>query len=97
MLILFYLVITFLGVFNQKYQTEKEINKEDDEDNGDEIGGLFKKVSKDQQKIKMDKANVNLIDSSLVMPWSNSVAQNWLEPQVCFKINSVYLGICKLS
>lgn len=72
-------------MFSQKYSTEKDVTKEENEESEDEIGGLFKKVSKEQQKLIMHKDNLNLTDSSLMMPWSNSSEENWLEPKVCFK------------
>lgn len=52
------------------------------EDQDGEIGGLFKKVSREQQRVQMDKANLNLTESTLIMPWSNLVT-DWLTPQVC--------------
>lgn len=78
--LLFLFKTNFLGVFD-KCSSEKENIKEGDEESGEEIGGLFKKVSKEQERVKIDKDNMNLLDSSLNLPWSNPV-ENWLEPQV---------------
>ncbi|KAG5892001.1 hypothetical protein JTB14_007749 [Gonioctena quinquepunctata] len=63
------------GVYDSKPSTETE---EHEDLNEDDIGGLFKKVSKDQQKIKQNKDTMNLTESSLILPW-NSAIKDWLE------------------
>lgn len=80
-MICFFVYTSILGVLDNKYSSENENIEEGDEGSGEEIGGLFKKVSKDQERLKIDKDNMNLLDTSLIMPWSNPV-QNWLGPQV---------------
>lgn len=66
------------GVFDVKHSKEQE-EKEELSD-GDEIGGLFKKVSKDQQILKQSKDSMNLTESTLRMPW-NSEMKDWLEEE----------------
>ncbi|KAL3286904.1 hypothetical protein HHI36_001390 [Cryptolaemus montrouzieri] len=63
------------GVFDIK---AKDQLKEDvsGEINEDELGGLLRKVSNQQQKIIMDKETMNAEESSLIQPW-NSKMRDW--------------------
>ncbi|XP_050504650.1 ribosome biogenesis protein BMS1 homolog [Diabrotica virgifera virgifera] len=61
----------------QEESAESEIKKED-EDEDNEIGGLFKKVSKEQHELKQNKDVMNLTESSLMLPW-NAVMKDWTE------------------
>ncbi|XP_044252680.1 ribosome biogenesis protein BMS1 homolog [Tribolium madens] len=55
------------GIFNEK-QEEEEIKTEPEEE--ETLGGLFKKVSRTQQKLKLDKDTMNLPESALIQPWN---------------------------
>ncbi|CAH1999817.1 unnamed protein product [Acanthoscelides obtectus] len=70
------------GVFSSKNSSHKE-NIESSKENEEEedIGGLFKKVSKEQQNTKVNKDTMNLTESSLSLPWKAAV-KDWLEPNV---------------
>lgn len=73
----------FLGVFDTKFQkqaAETEAQQESDNEEED-IGGIFKKVSKQQQKLKSDKDNMNLMESSLMFPW-NTATKDWTDEEV---------------
>lgn len=73
----------FLGVFDTKFQkqaAEAETQQESDNEEED-IGGIFKKVSKQQQKLKSEKDNMNLMESSLMFPW-NTATKDWTEEEV---------------
>lgn len=85
--------INILGVFDQKYIGDGEKSQAENDGIEEEIGGLFKKVSKEQERVKIAKHNMDLNESSLIMPWSSSV-DNWMEPLVglnlkyiCFSFN----------
>lgn len=79
--------ISFSGVFDGKYESlDKQESADDDEDA--EIGGLFRAVSK--QKSRTEKDSMDLMESSLSMPWSSSV-QNFTDPQVIF-----FCYLCRL-
>nr|CAH7762250.1 unnamed protein product [Callosobruchus chinensis] len=68
------------GVFSTKQSSHTENGEADREDDEEEnIGGLFKKVSKEQQNAKVSKDTMNLTESSLSAPW-NSAVKDWLEP-----------------
>lgn len=54
---------------------EKEVEEEKED-----IGGLFKVVSHDEQKKKIEKDSSDLIESSLFAPWNSSVT-DWLESE----------------
>ncbi|KAF5291301.1 hypothetical protein FQA39_LY03452 [Lamprigera yunnana] len=66
------------GVF-EGFSTNENDTRETEENEGDEIGGLFKVVSKQVQKTKRDAQNLNMLESSLFHPWSEEVAKNWLD------------------
>ncbi|XP_018580000.1 ribosome biogenesis protein BMS1 homolog [Anoplophora glabripennis] len=67
------------GVFDSKHNfvTQESESSSDDEDN---IGGLFKKVSRDQEKLKLNKDSMNLTESSLMLPWGAST-RDWLDTE----------------
>lgn len=64
------------GKYESKFQ--KEVEEKNLADTQDDIGGLFKVVSHDEQRKKMEKDSLNLIESSLFTPW-NTPVKNWLE------------------
>lgn len=70
------------GIFDKKKlnpnESDEECNSSVD-DNEDEIGGLFKKVSNQQKNLTLEKEKMNSIESSLFMPW-NEDARDWLNP-----------------
>ncbi|XP_023311232.1 ribosome biogenesis protein BMS1 homolog [Anoplophora glabripennis] len=67
------------GVFDSKHNfvTQESESSSDDEDN---IGGLFKKASRDQEKLKLNKDSMNLTESSLMLPWGAST-RDWLDTE----------------
>nr|CAI5861220.1 unnamed protein product [Callosobruchus analis] len=68
------------GIFSTKHSLHTENGEADREDGEEEnIGGLFKKVSKEQHNAKVSKDTMNLTESSLSSPW-NSAVKDWLEP-----------------
>lgn len=71
----------FLGIFNVKHLEEDNVSDEESEDEKNNIGELFKKVSKEQHKLKHNKDIMNLDETSLILPW-NAPMKDWLEPQV---------------
>ncbi|XP_017781271.1 PREDICTED: ribosome biogenesis protein BMS1 homolog [Nicrophorus vespilloides] len=69
------------GVFDNKYlKPQDEEIEEDSGDDEDNIGGLFKKISVEQQKLKMEKDKMDLIESTLFMPWNSNI-RNWIDPE----------------
>lgn len=66
------------GVFDVKHSKDPQIVNEEPED--DEIGGLFKKISRDQHILKQSKDSMNLVESTLQMPWS-AETKDFLEPE----------------
>lgn len=70
------------GIFESKLQNQpSESNDNEVRDEESEIGGLFRVVSHEQQKQKMNKDSMNLTESSLFEPWNANV-RNWLDPEV---------------
>lgn len=67
------------GVFDKKRQQNEEEDNKDVNDH-DELGGLFKVVSEEQKKLKLEKDTMNLIESSLFMPWESSI-RDWTEDE----------------
>lgn len=65
------------GKYESKFQKEAEEAKRV-EDEQDDIGGLFRAASHDEQRKKIEKDSLNLEESSLFMPWNASV-KNWLD------------------
>ncbi|CAH0550084.1 unnamed protein product [Brassicogethes aeneus] len=65
------------GVFDAKHNKQQDAAESEDDE---EIGGLFKKVSKEQEKIRTDKESMDLVESPLSLPWNSNV-QNWLEDE----------------
>lgn len=82
---------------------QEESNEKEDETKEmeqDEIGGLFKKVTKEQHQLKQNKDVMNLPESSLMLPW-NAIMKDWTLPEVGHfftnlvilnKINHKFLG-----
>lgn len=67
------------GVFDNKRKEnpkQPEENTEEEED----LGGLFKVVSQEQLKLKAEKDSMNLLESSLFSSW-NSPIKDWLDPE----------------
>ncbi|KAB0805247.1 hypothetical protein PPYR_02217 [Photinus pyralis] len=54
---------------------------ENDNSDGEEIGGLFKVASSNVQKHKMKQTDLNTVESSLFDSWNNDVGKDWLEPE----------------
>lgn len=63
-----------------KEGTENGDVKPDDSSDEDVLGGLFKKVSVEEQKRKTNKDSLDLVDSTLMMPWNANV-RDWLDNQ----------------
>lgn len=73
------------GIFESKYlrqaaKTEAEAKEEESDNEEDMLGGLFKKASNEQQKIRLEKDNLNAQESSLFVPWNEEV-RDWLEEE----------------
>ena len=83
----------FLGVFDSKYQKElADSNKQQEsESDTEDIGGLFKKVSKDQRKLKLDKDSMDLTESCLRFPW-NTECKDWTDEEVSKIIDVTCFG-----
>ncbi|CAH1101523.1 unnamed protein product [Psylliodes chrysocephalus] len=65
------------------YDFQEESNEKEDETKEmeqDEIGGLFKKVTKEQHQLKQNKDVMNLPESSLMLPW-NAIMKDWTLPE----------------
>lgn len=77
-----------VGKYESKFQRElreqQESQKQDNKEEDYDIGTMFKVVSHDQQRLKMDKDSMDLVESSLFMPW-NSSTKDWLDPEVSLK------------
>lgn len=70
-------------------QDEYSVNNEEIVGNDDEeIGGMFKKVSKAQHILQSRKDNMNLTESSLMFPW-NTATKDWTTEEV-FSIFTQY-------
>ncbi|KAK5648319.1 hypothetical protein RI129_003211 [Pyrocoelia pectoralis] len=67
----------------------EEDKLETDNPEDEEIGGLFKVVSKNVQKHKMKHANLNAAECSLFEPWNTEAAKDWLDP-----VNKVLIQNC---
>ncbi|KAJ8925423.1 hypothetical protein NQ315_009255 [Exocentrus adspersus] len=77
------------GIFDSKPSTIEENREEDsNKDEDDKIGGLFKKVSRDQEKVKLNKDSMNVTETSLMLPWGTTT-RDWLDPQ-----NKVLVANC---
>lgn len=76
----FYCYIFSLGIFDSKHNLATQEN-ESSSDDEDDIGGLFKKVSRDQEKLKLNKDSMNLTESSLMLPWG-AFTRDWLDADV---------------
>ena len=63
-----------------KTHPQEESPEDEDQDDEETIGGLFKKAAKTQQKLKLDKDTMNLTETSLILPW-NAPTKNWLDEQ----------------
>lgn len=75
-----------LGIFDSKHKLASEESESSGSDDEDNIGGLFKKVSRDQEKLKLSKDSMNLTESSLMLPWGTST-RDWLDTDVSITIN----------
>ncbi|KRT86470.1 hypothetical protein AMK59_550 [Oryctes borbonicus] len=76
------------GIFDNKIE---ESDKPDDVNVDDgEIGGLFKVVSREQQKRKIEKDSMNLTESSLLMPWSSNV-EDYTDPENKWMIQDCFV------
>ncbi|CAG9761928.1 unnamed protein product [Ceutorhynchus assimilis] len=76
------------GVFDAQYQKAQQETQNEASSDEEDIGGIFKKVSKDQQKKKLEKDNMNLTESPLMFPW-NTVTKDWTEEE-----NKVLIANC---
>ncbi|ENN71782.1 hypothetical protein D910_02524 [Dendroctonus ponderosae] len=65
--------LVYAGVQEEYSVDNEETVGNDDEE---EIGGMFKKVSRTQHMLQSRKDNMNLIESSLMFPW-NTVTKDW--------------------
>lgn len=75
------LVYGIFDIKNSKKQEEETQNaSEDDDEEEENIGGLFKKASRTQQKLKLEKDTMDLVETSLILPW-NAPTKDWLEDQ----------------
>ncbi|CAG9864052.1 unnamed protein product [Phyllotreta striolata] len=64
--------------FQDEHDEKAEEETEDSQEN--EIGGLFRKVSKEQHQLKRNKDVMNLTESSLMLPW-DSPMKDWTLPE----------------
>lgn len=74
------------GVFDSRrpqqqaaLKDEEHVDSNSDEEQ-EELGGLFKVVSQEQKQLKLEKDNMNLLESSLFTTWESSV-RNWLDDE----------------
>ncbi|KAI4468203.1 ribosome biogenesis protein [Holotrichia oblita] len=75
------------GVFDNKIDNSDE---QYDTNDSDEIGGLFKVVSHQQQKLKIERYGMDLEESSLLMPWSTDI-QDFTEPENKWMIQDCFV------
>lgn len=71
------------GKYESKFQREaeeEEKKKDENEKEEEDIGGLFKVVSHEERRKKMEKDSLDLVESSLYTPWNVSV-KDWLDPE----------------
>ncbi|KAL1497516.1 hypothetical protein ABEB36_008462 [Hypothenemus hampei] len=71
------------GVFEPSYQKGlKETEQEElsENENQTDIGGLFRKASKHQEKLKSDRDRQNLMESSLMFSWDTKT-KDWTDKQ----------------
>ncbi|XP_066262376.1 ribosome biogenesis protein BMS1 homolog [Euwallacea similis] len=78
------------GVFDSHHEKQKADleNQENSDSDSADIGGIFKKISKDQRKLKAEKDNMNLMDSPLMFPW-NTETKDWTD-----KENKILIANC---
>lgn len=69
----------FIGKYERKQTKETRENETNEQDN--DIGGLFRIVSHEQQKHKLEKDSMDLTESSLFMPWKANT-KDWLDLNV---------------
>nr|XP_023014590.1 ribosome biogenesis protein BMS1 homolog [Leptinotarsa decemlineata] len=67
-------------VYGDYISKPSEEQEQDKDSEGEDIGGLFRKVSRDQQRVKQNKDIMDLPESSLLLPW-NAPMKDWLEPE----------------
>ncbi|KAK9727914.1 40S ribosome biogenesis protein Tsr1 and BMS1 C-terminal [Popillia japonica] len=75
------------GIFDNKIENSDE---QDDTNDDDEIGGLFKVASQKQQKLKIEKDSMDLEESSLLMPWHTDV-QDFTDPENKWMIQNCFV------
>ncbi|XP_056633768.1 ribosome biogenesis protein BMS1 homolog [Diorhabda sublineata] len=66
-------------VYDFQEEEEDSNNKNDEIDDEEELGGLFRKVSKNQHNLKQSKDVMNLTESSLTLPWNVNM-KDWTHP-----------------
>lgn len=66
------------GKYERRHQNEKVNEEQEEQNEKEDIGGLFRIVSHDEQRKKIEKDSLDLIESSLFMPW-NADTKNWLD------------------
>lgn len=66
------------GVFDKRKENSEQ--PEDNPEEEEDLGGLFKVVSQEQLKQKAEKDSMNLLESSLFSPW-NTPTKDWLDPE----------------
>lgn len=69
----------FTGAFEKN--EEQFDQQSSDVDESGEIGGLFRIISRDQQKLKVEPDSMDIIESSLLIPWSTKV-ENFTHTEV---------------
>ncbi|GJQ65989.1 hypothetical protein Trydic_g4082 [Trypoxylus dichotomus] len=78
------------GVFDNKIEESDKPEDVNEDINDGEIGGLFKLVSREQQKQKIEKNSMDLLESSLLMPWSSSV-EDYTDPENKWMIQDCFV------
>ncbi|KAJ8980502.1 hypothetical protein NQ317_005685 [Molorchus minor] len=73
---------TYRGIFQcKRFPATTDIDNNDkSNDDTEEIGGLFKKVSINQQRKNVNKDSMNIFESSLMLPW-NTPTKDWSEAE----------------
>lgn len=74
--------IPISGVFDKHgFQLEDKVNEEEENEQEEDIGGLFRLVTIDQKRINEEKEKMNMDETSLFNTWDQE-PRDWLDEEV---------------
>lgn len=78
--------IRISGVFDKHgFQLEDKVNEEEENEQEEDIGGLFRLVTSDQKRINEEKEKMNMDETSLFSTWDQE-PRDWLDEEVYLSI-----------